>query len=142
MRLNRPRQKNGTLHPQILHPVLHHRQLQSNHAGNLNRTTERNLPVALREMQIADAELGSLDMDWQIRLAPPAQVFDIAVPAMLGPARDGPSAFFPDLRLDIVRSASGMDVLRFRRLGDDKARVGIGTDELAFTAVPFGEDLG
>ena len=93
-------------------------------------------------MQIADAELSPLDMDWQIRLAPPAQVFDIAVPAMLGPARDGPGTLFPDLGLDIVRSASGVDVLRFRRLGDDKARVGIGTDELAFTAVPLGKDLG
>lgn len=61
---------------------------------------------------------------------------------MLGPARDCPSAFFPDFRLDFVRSASGMDVLRFWRLGDDNARVGIGTDELAFPTVPFREDLG
>ena len=62
-------------------------------------------------MQIADAELGPLDMDWQIRLASPAQVFDIAVPAMLGPAWDGPSALLADLRLDIVRSASGVDCM-------------------------------
>lgn len=63
VRLNRPRQENGTLHPQILHPVLHHRQLQSNHASNLNRATERNFPVALGEVQITDTELRPLDMD-------------------------------------------------------------------------------
>ena len=92
-------------------------------------------------MQIADTELSPLDMDWQIRLAPPAQVFNIAVPAMLGPARDGPSALFANLRLDVVRSAAGVDILRFRGLGDNEARVGIGADELAFTAVPFRENL-
>ena len=62
MRLDRSGQENRTLHAQVLHPVLHHRELQRDNASNLDSAAERNLPITLRKMQVTDAEFGTFDM--------------------------------------------------------------------------------
>lgn len=86
MRLHRPRQVDRTLHAQIPHAVLHHLEIDGHHARHLNRTAEGDLTVALREMQVADAELGAGDVDGEVHLAAPAEIFDIAVPPVFRPS--------------------------------------------------------
>lgn len=82
MRLNRPGKINRTLHTQILHPVLHNLKVNSNDTGHLDSATERDLAVALREVEIAHAELCAGDVDGEEDFAAPAEVFDVAVSAV------------------------------------------------------------
>ena len=121
MRLHWPGQENRALHAQILHPILHNGKLQRDYPRNLNGATERDLAVALRKMQVANAEFGALDVDRQIGLAASAEVLDIAVPAMLGAAGDGSSALLPDLFADLVRGTACVHVLGLGGLGYDPA---------------------
>ena len=92
-------------------------------------------------MQVADAELGALDVDRQIHLAAPRKVLDIAVPAVLWAARNGPGTFLSDLFLDIIGAASGVHAGRQRREGNVAVHVGASRDQLSLTLVPCLEDL-
>lgn len=143
MRLHGPRQEQRALHPQRLHPLLHHRQLQRDDACNLNRAAEGDLPVALAEMQVPDAEFRALDVDGQVHFAAAREVLDVAVAAVLGAAGHGAGAFAADLVFDLLGGAAGVDVLRLGGEGDLPAGVvAEGGDELGFAAVPFCEDGG
>lgn len=86
MRLHRTREINRRFHPQILHPVLHNGEIDSDDAGHLDSATERNLAVALREMEVAHAELGAFDVDGEIDFATSAEVLDVAISAVFGTA--------------------------------------------------------
>ena len=119
MRFHGSGQEKGTLHVQILHPTLHHGQLQRDDTSHLDRTAEGYLPVALREVEVADAELGPGDVDGEEDLAASAQVFDVAITAMLRPARYGPRALLAYLLLQLAGCGAGVDVLGLRRLGDN-----------------------
>ena len=140
MRLHGPRQEKRTLHRQILHAILHHRELERDDARHLDCPTKGNFSVALREVQVSDAELGAFDMDGQVHLAPSTQVLDVAVTAVLRPPRDGPRSLLADLGLDLVGRAAGVHVLWLGRLGDD-ALEGRGADEFGFALVPRLEDF-
>ena len=96
LRLNRTGNVNRRLHGELLHPALHNRKLDRNHTRHLNGATERNLAIALREMQIPNRELGPLDMHRKVNLAAARQVFDVAVSAVFGAAGDGAGTFFAD----------------------------------------------
>ncbi len=137
MRLDRPRQEKGTLHPQILHPILHHAQLDRDHPRHLDRATERNLPIPLAEVQIAHAELRPRHMDRQERLGAARQVLDIAVAAVFGSTGYRSRAFFAYLLFHGAGRRASVDILRLGRLCDDTLEVG-GADEFGLAAVPFG----
>jgi hypothetical protein len=141
LRLNRSRDIDGRLHGELLHPALHHRELDRNHARHLNSATERNLTIALREMQIPDRELGPLDMHRQVNLAAARQVLDVAVAAVLRAARDRAGALVADFRLDVVVRGAGVYVLGLRRLGDVAVHVRARFDQAAFALVPGCEDF-
>lgn len=141
MRLHGPRQEKRTLHVQILDAALHHRQLQRDDAGHLDGAAKGDFAVALREVEVADAELGAGDVDGEEDSAATAQVLDVAVAAVLRAAGDGPRALFADLLLQLAGGGAGMDVLRLRRLGDDALELGR-ADELGFATVPLGQDFG
>lgn len=141
MGLHRSRQEKRTLHIQILHTTLHHRQFQRDDPCHLNRATERDFAVALAEMEIADAEFGAGDVDREEDFAAAAQVFDVAVAAMLGAAGYSPRALFAHFFLELARRGASMDVLGLRWLRDDTFEFG-GADEMGFAAVPLSEDLG
>lgn len=64
LRLNRARDVDWTLEAQLSQAVLDDRELDGDDARHLNGAAERDLSVALREVQVANAELGALDMDW------------------------------------------------------------------------------
>ena len=119
MRLHGPWQEDWALHAQLLHPILHHAQFQGNHSSNLDRATERDLAVALREVQIADAELCAWDVDRELGLAPPTEGLDVAISAVLRATGNSSSALFADFGLDVVGCTACMHILRLRRLGDD-----------------------
>jgi len=142
LRLHRPRHEHRALHPQVPHPVLHHRQLHRDHTRNLDRAAEGNLPVPLREMQVAHAELRALDVDRQVHLTAPGEVLDIAIPAVFRPAGDRSRALLADF-LKEVRGGrgAGVDVFGLGGLGDDAVE-GVCGDELAFALVPESEDVG
>ena len=61
---------------------------------------------------------------------------------MLWSSGDGSRALLADLFFDLVGGAACVDVLGLRGLGYNPAFVGVGADEFAFAAVPFGKDLG
>jgi hypothetical protein len=82
LRLHRSRDVNRTLHSQLLHAILHDGELDSDDACHFNCTTEGDLAVALRKVQVAHAELGTLDMYRQKHFAATRQVLDIAVSAV------------------------------------------------------------
>ena len=95
-RLHRPRYVNRGFHIQRFHPALHHAELQRNHPSHLDRPAETNLPVALREMQIPDAELGAGHVDGEIYFRPAGEILDIAVSAVLRATGDRPRALLSD----------------------------------------------
>ena len=142
MRLHRSRQKQWAFHRQSLHPVFHHAQFQRDDTSDLNRSTEANLPVALAEMQVPNAELGALYVDGEVHFAAARKVFNVTVATVFGAPRHGAGAFAADFFAQVSRGAAGVDVLRLGWEGDFPTRVGEGGDELGFAAVPFGEDGG
>ncbi len=92
-------------------------------------------------MQVADAELGALDVHRQVHFAAAAQVFDVAVAAVLGPAGNCPGSLLPDLFLDVATRGPGVHVLRLGWFGDDRVEL-VFADQLPFTLVPGREHFG
>jgi len=94
-------------------------------------------------MQIPHTKLRALHMDRQIHLAPPRQILNVAIPAMLRPPGHRPRALAPDLggQLPVLGQVPRVAALRQGRERDVaaglQARVG---GELALAAVPFRED--
>ena len=144
MRLDGPGQKQRGLHAEVGHAVLHHRQLDGDDTGHFDGAAKGDFAVALGEVQVADAELGPLDVHRQVDLAAAAKVLDVAVAAVLGASRDGARAFAADFGFDVAGAAAGVHVLRLGGLGDDFVEVlgFVGIDQLAFAAVPSGQDFG
>ena len=91
-------------------------------------------------MKVSNAELCTLDVDREVNLTPSAQVLDIAISAMFWSSRYRSGSLFAYLGLYVIRSATSMDVLWLGGLCDDTIE-GIGTDQLAFTLVPQGENV-
>lgn len=141
LRFDGARDEDGALHFQVLDPALHQRELERDDAGHLDRAAERDLSVALTEVQISNRELGARDVHGEVGLASARQVLDVAVPAMLGSAGDGAGALSADLGFKVTRGRAGVDIFRFREIGD-YAVEGVEFDELGLTAGPLGEDLG
>lgn len=144
MRFHGPGQEERTLHAQVGHAVLHDAELDGDDAGHFDGAAKGDFAVALREVQVADAEFGAGDVHGQVHFAAAAEIFDVAVPAVLGAPGDGPRAFFAHLGFDIPGSAARVHVLRFRGLGNDFFELlrRVRVDELSFTAVPLGEYFG
>lgn len=69
LRLHRARNINRTLHAQLLHAALHDGEFDGDDAGHLDGAAEGDLPVALREVQVAHAELGPFDVHRQVHFA-------------------------------------------------------------------------
>lgn len=125
----------------MLHPVLHHGELDRNRPRHLNRAAERDLAVALREVQVTNRELRAFDVHRQVDFRAAGEVLDIAVPTVLRSPWYSTGSLFPDLLLDIVSCAAGVDVLRLRRECDFPAHVAALLDQLAFAVVPGLEDF-
>jgi hypothetical protein len=68
----------SALHAELFLPTLDDIELDGDDAGNLDGAAEGDLAVTLREVQVTDRELGALHVDWQVDLAAPAQILDIA----------------------------------------------------------------
>ena len=86
MRLDRSWQIKRGFHPQISHTILHDLKIDGNNTSHLDSATERDLAVSLREMEIADAEFGALDVDGEVDFAASAEILDVAVSTMFGTA--------------------------------------------------------
>ena len=137
MGLHGSRQEKRALHVQILHAALHHRQLQCDDPGHFNRAAERDLPVSLREVEVADAEFGAGNVDREEDFAAAAQVLDVAIAAVLGAAGYGSRSFFADFLFELAGCGARVDVLGLGWLGDDALEFG-GADEMGFATVPLG----
>jgi hypothetical protein len=66
MWLHRTWQVKRTLHPQVFNSILHHLEVNRDHAGHLNCSTERDLAIALREVQVANTEFGAFYVNREI----------------------------------------------------------------------------
>jgi hypothetical protein len=113
LRLDRSGDINRTDTAQVGHAILDDLELDGNHAGHLDGAAKRDLPVALRKVQVADGELGPLDVHRQIHFGPAREVLDVAVAAVLGPAGDGARAFEADLFREGWGGLAGVDVHGF-----------------------------
>lgn len=141
MRLDGTGKEDGGFHVEVLHAVLHHGQLDGDDACHFNRAAEGDLPVALAEVEVADAELRAGYVHGQEGAAAAGEVLDVAVAAVLGPAWDCAGAFFPDFLFDVGGGGAGVHVLRLRGLRHDAFEVGR-VDQVGFALVPGGEDFG
>ena len=137
MGLHGSRQEERALHVQVLHAAFHHRQFQRDDASHLDRAAERYLPVALREVEIANAELGAGDVYWEEDFAASAEVLDIAVAPVLWAARYSPGSLLAHLFFQLAGCGASVDILRLRWLSDDALQFGC-ADEMSFATVPFG----
>ena len=88
-------------------------------------------------MEVADAELGPGDVDRKEDFAAAAQVFDVAVAAVLGAAGYGSRSFFAYFLFELAGGGARVDVLGLGRLGDDALEFGR-ADEMRFATVPLG----
>ena len=135
-----PGQEKRALHRQILHPILHHAQLDRDDPRHLNGAAKGDFPIALGKVQVPNAEFGAGNVDGEVDFAATAKVFNIAVATVLRAAGDGARAFFPNLLFDFVGGAACVDALGQRGKSDNSFEVG-GADELAFTTVPLRKDF-
>lgn len=142
LRLDGTGEEDRALDPQRLHPLLQHVDLDRDNTRHLNRPTERDLAVSLREVQVSHRKSSSLHVHRQIRLTSPRQVLDIAIPAMLRSTRHSPRSLAPNLRLDLPRSGAGVDIEGLRRVRDDTVFDGSCVDEFLLATVPLCEELG
>lgn len=142
LRLNRTRDVDGRLHGELLHAALHDGKVDRDHARHLNGAAERNLAVALREVQIADRELGTLDMDREVHLAAAREVLDVAVAAVLRAAGDGAGTLLADFLFDVVACGTGVHVLGLGRHRHVAVHVRACFDQTGFALVPGLEDFG
>ena len=142
LRLDRSRDIDRRLHSKLLHAALHNREIDRDNASHLNRAAERDLAIALREVQVADRELGALDVDGQVDFAAAGQVLDVAVASVLRATGHSASAFFADFLFDVCVGAAGMNVFRLGRKGDVTVHVRACFDQAGFAFVPGFQDLG
>lgn len=142
LRLDRPRDVDGRLHGQLLHAVLHHGEVDRDDAGHLDGAAERDLAVALREVQVADGELGAFHVDGQVDFAAAGQVLDVAVAAVFWPAGHSASAFSADFLFDVGVCVAGVHVLGLGRQGDVAVHVRACFDQAGFALVPSLEYFG
>ena len=120
----------------MLHPIFHNTELDRDTSSHLDSTTEGDLAIALREVQITHGELGAFDMDWQVDLRPTGQVLDITVAAVLRSTWNGTGTLFANLVLDIVSTATDVNALWVWWQSNIATHVATFLDELAFTIVP------
>jgi hypothetical protein len=57
--------------------------LQLQEAAHFDGPAEGHLPVPLGEVHVAHAQVGALHKDVEVHLAPPAEVLDVAIAAVL-----------------------------------------------------------
>jgi hypothetical protein len=142
LRLDRPRDIDRRLHRQLLHPALHHREVDRDHTRHLNGTTERDFTIALRKMQITDRELCTFHMHRQVHLAAAREILDIAVATMFWATRHSARAFFTDFLFDVCVGTTGVHALGLGRQGDVAVHVRAGFDQAGFALVPDLKDFG
>ena len=82
MRFNWSWEIDWRFHSQIRHSILHDFEIDGDNTRHLDSSTEGDLTVALREVQITDTEFRSLDVDWEEDLTATAQVLDVTVPTV------------------------------------------------------------
>lgn len=94
----------------LCHSVLHHAELDRDNSCHFNGSTEGDLAISLRKVQITNGELGSLDVHWKVDFATAGQVLDIAVAAVLGSTRNGSCSLFANLLFDVRASCTSVNV--------------------------------
>lgn len=124
------------LHGKLLHAALHYREVDRDDTRHLNRTTERDLAIALREVQVAYGELGAFHMDRKVDLTAAGQVLDVAVAAVFWATRNSACALFADFLFDIRVCVAGVDVLGLRWQGDVAVHVRACLDQTGLALVP------
>jgi hypothetical protein len=88
-------------------------------------------------MQVSNTEFGTFDMDWQINLATTTQILDIAISALLWPARYGSSALLADFFFDIVSTGANMNALRLWWKSHNTIHMRASANQLTLTLVPY-----
>lgn len=150
----------ASLHAKLGLAILDDIELDGDDPSNFDGTAKRNLAITLREVKITDGKLGAFDVDGQIHLASSAEILDITwgggicklgtsqvnvdvltISAMLRTARNGACTFLAHLLFDVTAGTTRVYALRLRWLRNDPFERR-SADQLGFTSIPFGEDLG
>ena len=82
MRFNWSWEIDWRFHSQIRHTILHDFEIDGDDTGHLDSSTEGDLTVTLREVQITDTKFCPLDVDWEEDFAAAAQVLDVTISTM------------------------------------------------------------
>jgi hypothetical protein len=158
MRFNWSWEIDWRFHSQIRHAILHDFEINGDNTRHLDSSTEGNLAVTLREVQVADTEFCSLNVDREENLAATTQVLDVTISTMfrttcyevrftflgflerVDSTWNGPSSFSANFRFDVLVCRASVNILWFGRLGNDSVEF-VCCNELSFTLVPCGKDL-
>lgn len=167
--LHGARDVDRALHGKLLHSALDHGELDRDLAGHFDGTAERDLAIALREVQISRGELRALDVHGQVDLGAAGEVLDIAVAAVFGSTWHRSCSFFavlgqhigrleseiatvcfndgerllyePNFLLQLRIPTADMDGLGLRRQSDLFVHVAALADELRLALIPHLENL-
>jgi hypothetical protein len=82
MRFNWSWEIDWRFHSQICNSILHDFEIDSDNTRHLDSSTEGDLTVTLREVQVTNTEFRSLDVDWEEDFAATAQVLDVTISTM------------------------------------------------------------
>lgn len=124
------------LRSQLCHAVLHDRELDGDDSCHFNGSTEGDLSIALRKVQVTNGEFGARNVHREEDLAATGEVLDIAVSSVFGATRNGSCALLSDLFLDRRIACTSVDVARLWWFCNDAVYVAASGDEISFTFVP------
>ena len=124
----------------LVHAVLDQVDAEVDEPAHLDRAAERDLAVALGEVQVAARQLRAVDVDRVVHAASTSEVLDVVVAAVL-PRGHGARALARDLRQVAARQRPGQRVVLERRQRQRRHAVRVGVDQGLLAPVPLRQQV-
>ena len=125
----------------LVHPVLDQVDAEVDEAAHLDRAAERDLAVALGEVQVAAGELRPVDVHRVVDAAAAREVLDVVVAAVLA-RRHGAGALAADALELRAAQRPGEHALLDRRQRERRDALRVLVDQRLLAPVPLGEQVG
>jgi hypothetical protein len=101
----------------------------------------RNFSIALREVQVSNAEFGALDVHWQVHFAASRKVFDVTIPSMLWTSWNGSCSLLSNLLEQIRIGCGGVHALWRWWNSNISVHMRASLDQFPFSLVPNIQNL-
>jgi hypothetical protein len=104
------RNVNWRLHGQVFDSILHNCEFYGDYTCHFDGAAKGDFAIALGEMEVAYAEFGAGDVDGEVDFGAAREVFDVAVAAVFGAARNRAGTLFADFGLEGGVCRASVDV--------------------------------